>query len=215
MTMAQVRLQWFEVKRERLPPACMVCGGPAATYKCKRFAWHPPWVYALILVGLIPFAIVALCLTKRMTVWAPLCQEHRSHWLWRMWVVLGGFLGVVAVGMLAFILIAATDQRGRAGRTSDLLAGLACIGTLFLLVVRLAVTISVQLTAIRPTEITDRRITLTGVSEAFLDALDRQDEMREARRREPWRSRDDYSEDMYDPEPPRRRRQPRDEDPQR
>ena len=73
--MATVRLYRDETEDFDLPAVCMKCGAPATTWKSKTFSWHPPWVYVLILIGLLPFAIVAMVLTKRRTILAPLCAR--------------------------------------------------------------------------------------------------------------------------------------------
>src|SRR3954447_19514028 len=104
--MATVRLTWHEVSEGLLPPVCMKCGAPSTGHAKKTFSWHPPWVIVLILGGLLPWAIVAAILTKRMTVRAPMCPAHRSHWLGRAWFVWGGFIALLAVGFGAVILLA-------------------------------------------------------------------------------------------------------------
>ena len=50
-----------------------------------------------------------------------------------------------------------------------------CIGTLGLLLVLIIVAAFMQTTSVRPSEITDRRITLTGVADEFKEALRKQD----------------------------------------
>ena len=191
--MARVRLGRYEAEEGRLPPVCMRCGADADGYRRKQFSWHPEWVYALIFVGLVPFIVVALVLTKRMRVRAPLCRAHTGHWLWRTWFTLGSFFVVVvvevALGFLSAELSRRPDLRGADGWVC---AGMALLGLVWLVVVAV-----VQSTAIRAAEITDRDITLTGVSPAFAD------EVRETRRR---RRRDE------DDERPRRRARYEDEE---
>jgi hypothetical protein len=46
--MAQIRLSRYEVEANDLPPLCICCGAPAVVYKSKNFAWHPSWVWILI-----------------------------------------------------------------------------------------------------------------------------------------------------------------------
>jgi hypothetical protein len=81
--MAVIRLEGRGNEQYDLPEVCMKCGAPAAVRKRKTFSWYPPWVALLLLAGLLPFIIVALILTKRRTVDAPLCEDHTNHWLWR------------------------------------------------------------------------------------------------------------------------------------
>src|SRR5262249_9663675 len=76
--MATVRLERDEVDNDSLPDVCMVCGAEATLRKRKSFSWHPPWVILLILISLWPYIIVALILTKRMTVRAPPVRGARK-----------------------------------------------------------------------------------------------------------------------------------------
>jgi hypothetical protein len=175
--MARVRLGRYEAEEGRLPPVCMCCGAPADLTKAKLFNWHPGWVYALILVGLLPFLIVALVLTKRMRVRAPVCAAHTYYWTWRSLFVLGGFLALVLVGIAAIVLMASTEGRQQAHN----MAGLFCVGVAVLGLVWLVAAAVIQNLTIRPVEITDRDITLIKVSREFADALQ---EARQRRRRD-------------------------------
>jgi hypothetical protein len=164
--MATVRLGRFEVEQGRLPSVCMACGAPATVRKSKRFAWHPSWVWLLLFAGLLPLIIVAAILTKRMTLLAPFCEQHKRYFFLRndamgislvLLVLLGcgGFLGVNQVADLG-----GSDWRG--------LYVFAVGGCLFAWLVFAAV---VGQCSIRPTEITDHSITLVNVSEEFVKAV--------------------------------------------
>ena len=89
--MASVRIGRYEAVEGLLPPVCMKCGAEALLFKKKTFSWHPSWVLLLLIAGLLPFLIVALVPTERMTVHAPLCDEHRYHWTWRGLFIWLGF----------------------------------------------------------------------------------------------------------------------------
>jgi hypothetical protein len=159
----------------------------------KKFSWYPPWIGILILGGPIPFAIVAAILTKRMQVVVPLCEAHRGHWTWRNWFIYGGLAVVGALGLGAFILmIVLTEQRPPRPGT-DAIVGISCIATAVLGLAWLIAAAIVQSTGIRPTEITDYSITLTGVADEFIDAVEDQRERAPRRKR-----RDDDDEDDYD-----------------
>lgn len=190
--MAKVHLTRYEVEERLLPALCMKCGAAAMVDKKKAFAWHPPWVLALILFGVLPCAIVALILTKRMTVMAPLCDEHKSHWSWRSWFIGLGFAALVVLGIGAIALIAADDNRRGAGQQ---LGGLVCGATAVAGLIWLFAVAIIQQTAIRTTKITDRGITLTNVSRTFIDALEED------------RARDQVDEDGYPYSPKETRRQ--------
>ncbi len=171
--MATLRLGERPWDEEELPDVCMKCGAPAEVHKNHLFRWHPGWVFVLILVHILVYAIVALALTKKRRVRVPLCRAHRHHWLWRQVIIFAGFALVVVLGFGA--MIALTDSApGRRG--SDALGGLMCGGTVVGLIAWLVLVAVLQSTALRPREITDRDITLVGVSPAFVRAYaERQD----------------------------------------
>lgn len=167
--MAQVRLGRYEVEEKQLPMVCMRCGAPAVVLRKKNFAWHPQWVFILLLFGLLPMFIVALILTKRMKVAAPFCAEHKNHWNIRMAIGFGGFVALVLFGFARLFVLA---QMGRKG---DDLMGLFCLGWFLLLLIWfIANLIIMGSTSVRATEITDRSITLNGVCPKFVHALQEQ-----------------------------------------
>ena len=192
--MATIRLTRREVEDELLPELCLKCGSTTTTHKSKTFSWHPPWIGVLILACLLPYAIVAAIMTKRMTVVAPLCDQHRSHWLWRTLFL---FLGLVFFVILAFVGILLLSLNNQPGAQQSDLAGLVCGASALSGLIWLIAAAIIQSIAIKPSEITDRSITLTNVSPKFKDALDDD----RARERE-----------EEDERPPRRRARPQDDD---
>src|SRR5947209_3408531 len=102
--MAVIRLGRYTGEEDDLPDVCMKCGAPATLRKRKQLSWYPRWVYFLLLVHILVFAIVALATTKRRTVSAPLCDEHKNHWMWRQLVVFLGFAAVVILIVAAAII---------------------------------------------------------------------------------------------------------------
>jgi hypothetical protein len=209
--MAQIRLHREEVGREQLPAVCMRCGQPATVYKYRTFSWYPPWVLLLLLVGLLPAAIVAMILTKRMYVSIPLCESHKNHWLVRTLLILGSLALVVVLIVCAVIVVSViSDQMGRKG---DDAVGFVCLGGAVLFVLWLVLIGIMQSTAIRPTEITDDTITLSGVSERFINAVGAEraqweEEYEDRRPRSRPRPRRERSEGVYDPEDRGRARRP-------
>jgi hypothetical protein len=64
-----------------LPPMCVKCGEPVpGQFLTKNFRWHPPWIYLLILIGILIYVIVALVMQKSARISVPFCAAHRS---WR------------------------------------------------------------------------------------------------------------------------------------
>src|SRR5262245_60089385 len=80
-----------------LPGVCARSGEYPTRRVRKTFSWHPSWVLLLLPVGLVPYFLVAMMLTKRMTVTLPLCDRHANHWLLRGIVIVGGALGLILV----------------------------------------------------------------------------------------------------------------------
>jgi hypothetical protein len=177
--MAAVWLDRFECRYEELPPVCIVCGAEATATSRQTFRWHPPWVIVLILVNLLIWAIVALLLTKTMTMDAPVCDEHKGHWFKRKLIGWGAVLLGLAVfaGGVAVSVGLADDPRFRDVAPWGFLVG--AVAFLVLLIVAAVVMRS----GVRATEITDDDMRLTGVSEGFVEAL------REQRREERERAR--------------------------
>jgi phage shock protein PspC (stress-responsive transcriptional regulator) len=63
-----------------LPPVCVKCGAPADGKPVeKTFYWHPQWLYVLIFIGVLIYAIAALVMRKQMRVRVPLCRRHAER----------------------------------------------------------------------------------------------------------------------------------------
>jgi hypothetical protein len=174
-----------------LPPVCIKCGAPASVRKNKQFSWQPQWVPILILGGLLPYIIVSMILTKRKTVETPLCEDHKSYWWLYPAVMTLLCLGVLGLGFVGMIALSG-------GKNGDL-GGAVCGLSVLVFFGVLVVAAIINMTRIRPTEITDRSVHLTGVSQAFADAV----EDDESRRRSAFDRGDDDE---------RRTRRPRDDD---
>ena len=74
--MAKVQIGRYEAQHFRPPNIRMRCGRPAVLVKSKKFAWHPPWLFVLVLAGVLIYFIVAIVMTKRMTVQVPLIRRR-------------------------------------------------------------------------------------------------------------------------------------------
>jgi hypothetical protein len=166
--MANVRLSDYDL--DTLPDVCMKCGATATVRKSKMFSWHPPWVFVLLLIGLLPFIIVALIMTKRKTVEVPFCEAHKNHWLWRTLVIVLSFVGIAVVGIVVYS--AMMEPAGRRGGAGDELIGLLCMASVLGLIVWIILVAVLQMTAIRASEITDRGIRLSGVAPEFVSAVE-------------------------------------------
>lgn len=197
--MAQVRMWLRDAEAGNLPAVCVCCGSAAVTTKSKQMQWFPPWVYILILAGLLPYAIVASVLTKKARVQAPFCEDHKGHWFNRSALMWGTFFLFLVLSGAGFIFGMNLERHQQ-----DLVMPWVCVGGTVLFTGWLVTVIVCAMTAIRPCEITDREVTLTGVSDAFADAVfaeaQEQRSRRQERRTGSWR---DEADDL--PPPPSRR----------
>ena len=181
--MATITITSREASRGLLPPVCALTGEPTEDVKQKTFLWQPAWVFLLVPVGLLPFLIVALILRKTMTVRLPLAQRKHAHWLWRdavSWVFVLGSLGVFFTGSF---LSLSRDHQDLSGPL--MLTGLGLF-VLFLILYALLMRLGIH-----PKRITEDEITLGGVHQNFVDALEEEREQEEEKyQREKERRRD-------------------------
>jgi hypothetical protein len=89
-------------KSAALPDRCVRCNAAAngSGFK-KTFYWHHPALYLLILPGLLIYAIVALAVRKKATVFVGLCPDHHRQ---RRWSIAGS--AVLAVLGVVFLFVA-------------------------------------------------------------------------------------------------------------
>lgn len=146
-----------------LPRYCLKCAQPVmGEFFKKKFQWHNPLLYLIVLVSPLIYIIVALIVMKRVELMVPMCPEHiqrRKKLLIATWVLALGFIpGGILVGALVGN---ATDADTGVG--VGLLAG-------FLMMIAAFVT-GVRAVIMRPREITPTSATFTGVCEPFLAML--------------------------------------------
>lgn len=69
------------------PDRCVKCNQPAAGYRLKRkLTWHPSGWYALILINVLVYAIVATIIQKKTLIHIGLCETHRKRRLTFLWL---------------------------------------------------------------------------------------------------------------------------------
>ena len=62
------------------PDRCVICNCPAEGFRLKRTAyWHPGWVYLLILISIVIYAVVALIVRKSVRLEYGLCPKHKAR----------------------------------------------------------------------------------------------------------------------------------------
>lgn len=80
------------------PDRCVKCNAPANGYRLKRqLTWHPPAYYFFILLNLLVYALIAMCVQKKATLFIGLCPQHRTRRTRGMIVGWVGFLGGIVV----------------------------------------------------------------------------------------------------------------------
>lgn len=147
--MAEVTLGRYELTLHEIPATCMVCGQPATQRVTQTFSWRRHGEVTSLGNPLI-----------KMTLDAPMCARHGRHWAWRDW-----FKWIML--LIVFLVVILTNV----AHTTNLVRALALpVGTLLAFLL-LLVSFRLNATMIRPTEITDRAITLTNVAEQFVADL--------------------------------------------
>jgi hypothetical protein len=86
-----------------LPPRCIKCNEPAdEPTKMRKVYWHHPGVYALILINLIVYAIVAAIVRKKALVAPGLCAEHKKRRRLGLAIGWGGVLAGIGLIVWGF-----------------------------------------------------------------------------------------------------------------
>jgi hypothetical protein len=140
----------------RLPAACVKCGSPASRFVTKTFSWHNPWLYLLILPGLIFYAIVALVVRKKARIDVPFCQAHLS---WRTRMNIAGAVLLIGFVPEAYLL----DRIGIGGGISILLVVLTVLSGL--------VVFGIVGSSFAPVYIDEACAKFKGAGEQFLSSL--------------------------------------------
>ncbi len=142
-----------------LPAICIKCGRPAEPQPVnRRFRWHPPWMYVLIIVGLLIYVIVAAIASKHISIKLPLCRRHGEKYR-----TLGWASAILLLGAIPEMIVAGTylpdSQQGYgilAGFVA-IAAGLACL--------------ILHGSILRPSEINAQYGQFSGADRSFLQYL--------------------------------------------
>ncbi|MBL8268746.1 hypothetical protein [Steroidobacter sp.] len=137
-----------------LPDRCVKCNDPAEQpTKTRKVYWHHPGFYAVLLINVILYVIVALIARKTAEVNPGLCTRHKQKRNLGLAIGWGGLLVGIAV-----TVVAAGDNPGVA--MLGILGGITCILVgLFMSRVVYA------------KRIDDKYVQLKGCGAPFLDAL--------------------------------------------
>lgn len=133
-----------------LPPRCVKCNAPVSGgIPTRKFHWHTPWLYLLILVGILIYAIVALITRKKSEHAVALCPTHDKRRRMFIYAGFGGFF----LGM--FMAFSQSDFAG--------------LGILLMLAAILVGMFGSRIMV--ATKMDERYVRFRGVSKAFLASL--------------------------------------------
>jgi hypothetical protein len=138
----------------QLPDRCVKCNAFTNGRLRRKFSWHHPAIYILLIVAWLVYLIVAMILRKSATVDLGLCEEHsakRRTYIWISWLL--------ALGGVAGFVLAMSAHDGTP----------ALIGFLLLLTAIVFGVITSRV--VYPSKIDDRFVWLKGVNADYLNQL--------------------------------------------
>jgi hypothetical protein len=145
------------------PDRCIKCNAPANGY-CwsKKLYWHHPALSLLAIVGLLPYALVAMCVRQSAFVRIALCPVHRRK---RRWAILG--LIVTIFGGIAMMgggidLLSLPQSNHVLGGVVLALSFVVFIGGLVMLM---------RFNPVRPRKMENGYVWLSGANQTFLETL--------------------------------------------
>jgi hypothetical protein len=162
----EVTLPIPSIGSRELPAVCMRCGKPASNVVPKTFGWHPGWVYLMVLLVGLPYILLYVLLSKRVHLQTPFCDKHKRHWASRRLILAETF--ILCLMVLAGLFLADSALEPQARRALD---GLFVILFVVLPLGWILVPISLHMTSIRATGITQNELRLTNVSPKFAEAV--------------------------------------------
>jgi double zinc ribbon protein len=143
-----------------LPAYCVRCGAPSSGEPIKQnFSWHTPWLYLLIIPGVLIYVIVAAMVSKKCSLAVPVCDAHRAQRRNFLFVGLTTLITCIPIGVIFGRLIGGPDDVGWA---------LTIIIVLFITSIVLLVPVRALL---QPTFIDETRATFKKAGENFLNML--------------------------------------------
>lgn len=108
----------------KLPARCIKCGASAPlAAKPRKFYWHSPALYLLILLSILVYAIVAMIVRKKIEVTLGLCAEHAQR---RKLGIAACLAGIAAGFALLFTGLARDSSAMTLAGPVLVLAGIVC-----------------------------------------------------------------------------------------
>jgi hypothetical protein len=166
-----VTLTREQVESDALPDVCMVCGQPARERTNKTFDYSPDWAAWLLMAGFIPGVLALMLTSKSMRVACPLCPQHRGHWSRLTWLAAAGWLLILLLGAVGYLVSFAVSVPHRDGSNVHI-AGLV-IGAVVGVVLWLVPVVYLATTRVSVKRISDEAITLENVAPLFAKAAGR------------------------------------------
>jgi len=138
-----------------IPHRCVKCNEPAEEpTKERTLYWYNPWLYLLVLISILVFAIVALIVRKKAVVSAGLCADHKRR---RRNALTVAWIGVLAGTLL--LLLGVTESSSAAALTGV---------PLMLIAIVVGITLG---RVVYPVRIDNDYVRLKGCGEHFLATL--------------------------------------------
>ncbi len=146
-----------------LGDACVKCGAACDGWRWnKTLYWHEPWVYILILPGILIYAICALVLRKSARVSAGLCPAHRKR----------RNIGMLIVWILSLLGVACLiGGPVLAGNYDNAALGVSGVLLAFALWIVAVILGNSRVRVLAPKKIDDHYAWFGGAGEAYLQML--------------------------------------------
>lgn len=138
--------------------SCIKCGAPSAMTVKKGYYWHNPFLYALILVHIFIYLIVAVIVRKTMKIECGLCEQHSRR---RKRLILGAW------GSFAAAIVSVIGAVSDSFSHSEIL----WIGLAVFLIGSLVFAVLVTRAVVLPKKITAEFGCFTGAGEEYLAQL--------------------------------------------
>ncbi len=140
-----------------LPPRCIICNEEVSTpIKNKKVYWHTPWLYLLVLINILVYAVVGLIARKSFPISPALCKLHATKRRRRILF----FIGAASASFVAAVLLLDTPRD-------------SISAVLFILTVLLMVMAGISSRTVYARKITNEYARLGGFKEPFLNSLER------------------------------------------
>ncbi|PPV06047.1 hypothetical protein XBLMG947_2895 [Xanthomonas bromi] len=83
-----------------LPPRCVKCNAPADMSPRRYiFHWHHPAIYLALLIGVLPYVILAIVLRKRSAHVLTLCAQHEQRRVRSVAITMASVLALLVCGL--------------------------------------------------------------------------------------------------------------------